>query len=173
NAGSSMPQVSQSVHGENDDPLSPELRDSISEKLQTTWEHYIDLIHRFISINISVIVAVAATVWFLPKLRPEGATSLSGKWLLISGLLLLLASLMLEVAIRFWVQQFMEYEVFPPREILDKYFGNRPHYTISYRLPQDTYAWQHKTVRWLTKIAPVLFFLGLTFEVIFVCRNLP
>src|ERR1043166_2377034 len=80
-AGSSVHQVSQSVSVETGDPLSLQLRDSISAKLQTTWEHYIDLIHRFISINISVIVAVAATVWFLPKLRPDGATSLSGKWL--------------------------------------------------------------------------------------------
>lgn len=155
------------------DPLSPEVRNSISRKLQTTWEQYIDLIHRFISINTSVIVAVALTVWFLPKLRPAGAEPLVGKWLLISGLLLLLVSLMLEVIIRIWVQQFMEYEVFPPREILEKYFGDRPHYTISYRLPPASYAWQHKTVRFITKIAPVIFFVGLTFEVVFVCRNLP
>src|SRR5258706_3756473 len=87
------------------DPLSPEVRNSISRKLQTTWEQYIDLIHRFISINTSVIVAVALTAWFLPKLRPAGAEPLVGKWLLISGLLLLLVSLMLEVTIRIWVQQ--------------------------------------------------------------------
>ena len=80
---------------------------------------------------------------------------------------------MLEVTIRIWVQQFMEYEVFPPREILEKYFGDRPQYTISYRLPPASYAWQHKTVRFITKIAPVIFFVGLTFEVVFVCRNLP
>ena len=152
-------------------PLSPEERDSISKRIQKTWDRYIDAIHRFIALNISVIVGVAAVVSFLPKLRGKGDVPipLEHKGYLFWGLVLLVFSLMLEVALRIWAQQFMEYEVLQPKEDMDKYFGNRIHYTISYRL--KNYGWQFWLVRRVTIFAPIVFLGGLILSLVFLYRN--
>jgi FtsH-binding integral membrane protein len=152
-------------------PLSQKARDSISNRLQTTWDRYIDAINRFVALNISVIVGVAAVVSFLPKLRGKGDAPipLEHKGYLFWGLVLLVFSLMLEVALRIWAQQFMEYEVLQPREDMDKYFGDRIHYTISYRL--KNYGWQFSLVRRVTIFAPLVFLAGLILSLVFLYRN--
>lgn len=153
-------------------PLSQKARDSISKRIQTTWDRYIDAIHRFIALNVSVIVGVAAVVSFVPKLRGRGdaVIPLEHKGYFFGGLVLLVFSLMLEVALRIWAQQFMEYEVLQPREEIEKYFGERIHYTISYRL--EHYGWQFWVVRRVTIIAPIIFAAGLILSLVFLYKNL-
>jgi len=153
-------------------PLSQKVRDSIAKRIQTTWDRYIEAIHRFIALNISVIVGVAAVVSFVPKLHGTGDTAilLGSKGYLFWGLVLLVVSLMLGVVLRIWVQQFMEYEVMQPREDMDKYYGGRIHYTRSYRL--KNYRWQFIFVRVITIIAPIAFLAGLSCSLIFLYRNL-
>lgn len=155
-------------------PLSQEVRDSISNRLQTLWDRYIDAIHRFIALNISVIVGVAAVVSFLPKLHGAGdaAAILASKRPLFWGLVLLMVSLICEVAVRIWVQQFMEYEVLQPRDAVEKYFERRVHFTQSYRLSRRSYRWQFIAVRIITIFAPICFLAGLSLSLLFLYRNL-
>lgn len=153
--------------------LSQETRDSIAAKLQSTWERYIDAIHQFIRLNISVIVGLAAFVSFLPRLHGTGDTFLAGtKGLLFWGFLLLMLSLLCEVALRIWAQMFMEYEIMQPPEDVKAYFGDRVHFTWSYRLAQVNYKWQAATVRSMTAVAPLFFLTGLGLSLVFIYRNL-
>ena len=154
--------------------LSQEARDSVSDRLQTLWDRYIDAIHRFMAFNISVIVGVAAVVSFLPRLHGAGdaAAILASKRLLFIGLVLLMVSLICGVAVRIWVQQFMEYEVLQPKDAFEKYFDKRVHFTQSYRLSQRSYSWQFFAVRLITIFAPISFLAGLSFSLVFLYRNL-
>jgi hypothetical protein len=122
--------------------LSQEARDSVSDRLQILWDRYIEAIHRFIALNISVIVGVAAVVSFLPKLHgaADAPSILASKRLLFIGLVLLMVSLICEVIVRIWVQQFMEYEVLQPRDAIEKYFEGRVHFTRAHRLSQRSYS---------------------------------
>jgi len=155
------------------DALSQEARKEISGKLERTWEKYIDAIHQFIKLNTSVIVGLAAFVFFLPRLHGTGETLglLESKRILFWGFFLLMLSLLCEVAIRIWAQVFMEYEVMQPTEDVEKYFARRPHFTLTYRLGKH-YKWQIIVVRSLTAIAPLSFLTGLSLSLVFIYRNL-
>jgi hypothetical protein len=153
--------------------LSQKARDSVSNRLQTTWDRYIEAVHRFIALNISVIVGVAAVVFFLPKLRgADSAAILASKPPLFTGLVLLMVSLICLVIVRIWVQQFMEYEVMQPPDAIKKYFQGRIHFTQSYRLSERNYRWQYVAVRVITILAPLSFLAGLSLSLLFLYRNL-
>lgn len=156
-----------------DSKLSRQVRDSIANRIQTTWDRYIEAIHRFIALNTSVIVGVAAVVSFLPKLNGKGDTSIfEHKGYLFAGLVCLMISLLFEVTVRIWVQQFMEYEVMQPRDDMDKYYEGRIHYTLSYRLSERNYRWQYGTARVITILAPISFLAGLSLSLLFLYWNL-
>jgi hypothetical protein len=157
-----------------DSKLSREVRDSIANRIQTTWDRYIDAVHRFIALNTSVIVGVAAVASFLAKLHGKGDTSilLEHKGYLFAGLVCLMISLLFEVTLRIWVQQFMEYEVMQPRDDMDKYYGGRIHYTLSYRLSEWNYRWQYGAARVITILAPLSFLAGLSLSLLFLYSNL-
>jgi hypothetical protein len=153
--------------------LSPAVRASISAKLESTWELYIDAIHQFIKLNIYLIVGLAVFVSFLPQLRGTGnKVVIESKGLLFGGFLLLMLSLLCEVALRIWAQMFMEYEVMQPPEDVMKYFGDRPHFTWSYSLAKIHYKWQAAVMRTMTAVAPLCFLIGLGLSLVFIYRNL-
>lgn len=155
--------------------LSEQARDSISNKLETLWDRYIDALHRFITLNTSLIVGLAGFVSFLPKLHGAGDTStlLESKGFLFSGLVLLMLSLICVVSVRIWAQIFMEYEILQPKADVDKYFKGRVHFTKSYRLNPSSYVWQSVLVRFLTIFAALCFLVGLSLSLFFLYRNLP
>lgn len=155
-------------------PLSQDVRDSISNRLLATWERYIDALHRFIALNTSVIVGVAAVVSFVPRLRGTGdaAAILASKRPLFWGLVLLIVCLILLVTVRIWVQQFMDYEVLQPPDAIKKYFDGRIHFTYSYRLSERSYRWQYIAVRVITVLAPLSFLAGLSLSLLFLYRNI-
>lgn len=154
--------------------LTQKDRDSISKKLLRTWETYIDAVHRFITLNISVIVGVAAVVSLLSQLRGAGntAAALASKRPLFWGLVLLVVCLILLVVVRIWAQQFMDYEVLQPPEAIKRYFEGRIHFSYSYRLSERSYHWQYITVRIITVLAPLSFLAGLILSLLFLYQNL-
>ena len=159
-------------HGAN--ALSQKARDSISKKLESTWERYIDAIQRFIAINISLIVGLAGLVSFLPKLQGGGGAPapLESKGFLFWGFVLLMVSFVFQVSLRIWAQMFMEYEILPPKAEVDKYFAGRVHYTRSYRFGPRSYTWHSRAVRIVTALAALSFLAGLSFSLVFIYRNL-
>ncbi|MEO8435848.1 MAG: hypothetical protein ABI596_13190 [Pyrinomonadaceae bacterium] len=154
--------------------LSQQARDSISKKLESTWERYIDAIHRFIALNISLIIGLAGLVSFLLKLKGEGdaPTLLESKRFLIGGFVLLMGSLVCEIGLRIWAQLFMEYEILQPTADVDKYFAGVAHYTWSYRLKPGSYAKHSKLVRLATLFAALFFLAGLGSSLVFLYQNL-
>ena len=158
-------------YGHESIPLSGKVKDSISKKLETTWERYIDAIHRFISINISLIIGLAGIVSLVPTLRGQGAP-LGSKNSLFWGFVLLVMSLVFQVSLRIWGQMFMEYEILQPQADVRKYFGLSPHYTSSYRFGPRTYRWLSRIMRVVTLLAAVSFLFGLSLSLRFLYQNL-
>ncbi|HYW73337.1 MAG TPA: hypothetical protein VE961_20110 [Pyrinomonadaceae bacterium] len=154
--------------------FSRQIKEWVSKKLQDTWKIYIEAIHRFIALNLSVIVGVAAVVSFVASIHKttEGLAPLYGKRILFGGVFFLVLCLLQLVVIRIWVQQFMDYEVMQPREEVEKYFQGRIHYSWSYRLSEWSYSWQYRTVRIITVAAPITFLAGLILSLLFLYKNL-
>ena len=155
-------------------PLSEQTRESISKKLEILWEKYIETIHRFITLNTSLIVGVAGFVSFLPKVHGTTASpAIQSKGFLIGGMVLLIISLICAFLVRILAQLFMEYEVLQPRSDVDRYFEGREPFTQSYRINASSFAWQTLLMKLLIFFSALFFLVGLSLSVVFLYQNLP